>query len=88
MVAISLKLHENVIENLKFFSSKKRISQTKIIEESLNKWFKEEKKKEIELWFKNYAEVLKKDIDLKKEEDFLINSSITDFYILAQKENV
>lgn len=88
MVAISLKLHENIIKSLKFFSNKRGISQTKIIEESLSKWFEEEKKKEIELWFKNYAEVLKKDIDLKKEEDFLINSSITDFYILAQKENV
>ena len=88
MVAISLKLPETVVKSLKFFSGKKRISQTKIVEESLRKWFREEKNKEIELWFIKYAESMKKDVELKEEEDFLANSSIEDFYISSKQENV
>lgn len=48
MVALSFKLPESTVESLRFFSRRKGISQTKIIEESLISWIEKEKANEIE----------------------------------------
>lgn len=87
MTALSFKLSEPIVESLRSFSRRRGISQTKIIEESLVSWLKQEQQKELERQFQSYSQKLQNDPKLASEEDFLTNSTIADSLPLLQKEH-
>ncbi len=88
MTAISLKLSDLIVNELRQISKEIWITQKQAIEDSLRKWLVDKKKDLLIKQMKQYANQINWDEVAKKEELFLLSSLNDDYINNLNKEDV
>lgn len=87
MTAITLKLSDLIVSELKQVTKTMWITQKKAVEESLRNWLVSKKKQMLIKQMNKYAIDVSSDGSAEKEEMFLLNSLNDDYDINLTKED-